>query len=64
MQDHVEVCRYCGDIKRKPTWMHIGGTIGESHYVCHRKRCQKAHAASVERTRLYFKARREAKANG
>lgn len=55
----VEFCYYCGDRKVRKDWECIGGTIGESHYVCHRKKCQRTKAAQDERRRLM---RRYAKA--
>ncbi len=34
-----EFCFYCGDDNVRKDWEMMGGTIGETHYVCHRKKC-------------------------
>lgn len=51
-------CPYCNDQKVRDSWERIGGTIGEKHYVCHRKACrakremsQRARRAEVARRR-------------
>ena len=54
-----EFCFYCGDDKVRKDWEMVGGTIGETHYVCHRKKCQRRKTAQDERRRLM---RRYAKA--
>jgi len=52
-------CFYCHDTKFKPTWERMGGTIGERHYVCHRKKCQKRHALIRERSRALLRVFQE-----
>ena len=41
-------CYYCGDTQVREDWVQIGGTIGERHYTCHRKRCLKKQEAWVQ----------------
>ena len=59
--------RFCLFCKRQPPeypreakgWEHIGGTIGESHYVCPKKSCRKRHAENKRRMRAHRDANRK-----
>lgn len=62
MTDRREYCRYCFDAHPRPSWTLIGGTIGESHYICHRKLCQRAHKAVEVRRKASLAAYRAHKA--
>ena len=53
-----EFCFFCGDTEKRPGWVHIGGTIGETHYVCHRKKCKHAQLGYMLRLKKLLDARR------
>jgi len=63
--DHyISLCWYCRDENVRDDWERIGGTIGERHYVCHRKRCRAKRERSMRALREAAAARRAAKAKG
>lgn len=55
-------CLYCGDTKVRDDWDLFGGTIGETHYVCHRKRCQAKRQRVLEARRKQAEERKAARA--
>jgi hypothetical protein len=54
-----EFCYFCGDDRVRKDWVWIGGTIGEKHYVCHRKKCQKRRAAVIARRQKWLEERKK-----
>jgi len=58
MEEVEAFCRYCRDEKIQEDWESIGGTIGEMHYVCHRKKCRQKHE-SIEAIRREQAAERK-----
>jgi hypothetical protein len=53
-------CYYCGDDKVRADWVREGGSIGERHYLCHRKRCAKKRTAWLKQAREERAARKAA----
>jgi len=47
-----EFCYYCHDAERLSSWTYLGGTIDETHYICHRTKCLENHAMYLLKYRM------------